>query len=65
MSIWSGVVVSLASRAVVVCVAWCVSSDAVSLPSRYRSIKFHGMGSMNGGWPVVVGFGRLRSALWG
>ena len=65
VSIWSGVVVSLASRAVVVCVDWCVSSDVVSLPSRYWSIKFCGMGSMNGGWLLVVGFGRLRSALWG
>jgi hypothetical protein len=65
VSIWSVVVVSLASRAVVVCVDWCVSSDVVSLPSRYWSIKFCGMGSMNGGWLLVVGFGRLRSALWG
>ena len=65
VSIWSVVVVSLASRAVVVCVAWCVRSDAVSLPSRYWSIKFCGMGIMNGGWLLVVGFGRLRSALWG
>ena len=65
VSIWLVVVVSLASRAVVVCVAWCVSSDVVSLPSRYWSIRFCGMGSMNGGWLLVVGFGRLRSALWG
>ena len=65
VSIWSFVVVSLASRTVVVCVAWCASSDAVSLPSRYSSIKFCGMGSMNGGWLLVVGFGRLCSALWG
>ena len=65
VSIWSVVVVSLASRVVVVWVAWCVSSDAASLPSLYWSIKFCGMGSMNGGWLLVMGFGRLRSALWG
>ena len=65
MSIWSIVVVSLASRAVVVWMAWCVSSDAMSLPSRYWYIKFCGMGSINGGWLLVVGFGKLRSALWG
>ena len=64
MSIWSVVVVSLASRAVVVCVALCASSDAVSFPSRYWSIKFCVMGSINGGWLLVVGFGRLRFALW-
>jgi hypothetical protein len=65
VSIWSVVVVSPASRAVVVCVAWCLSSDVASLPSRYWSIKFCGMGSMNGGWLLVVGFEELRSALWG
>jgi len=40
VSIWSIVVVSPSSRAVVVCVAWCVSSDVASLPSRYWSVKF-------------------------
>ncbi len=65
VSIWSVVVVSLASRVVVVWVAWCVSSDVASLPSRYWSIKLCGMGSMNDGWLLVVGFGRLRSVLWG
>jgi hypothetical protein len=50
MSIWSVVVVSPVSRAVVVCMAWCVSSYVVSLPSRYWSIKLCGMGSMNDGW---------------
>ena len=65
VSIWSVVVVELTSRVVAVWVAWCMSTDVVSLPSRYWSIKFCGMGSMNGGWLLVVGFGRLRSALWG
>ncbi len=64
-SIWSVVVVELASRFVVVWVACCVRSVAVSLPSRYMSIKFCGMGSMKGGWFLVVGFGGLCFALWG
>ena len=33
VSIWSVVVVSLASMAVMVCVAWCVKSNVVSLPN--------------------------------
>jgi len=37
----------------------------VSLPSRCWSINICGMGSMNGGWLLVIGFGRLRFALWG
>ena len=65
VSIWSVVVVSQISRAVLVCVAWCVRSDVASLPRRYWSIKFCGMGSMNGGWLLVVEFGKLRFALWG
>ncbi len=44
VSIWSVVVVSQISRAVLVWVAWCVRSDVVSLPSRYWSIRFCGMG---------------------
>ena len=59
------VVVSLASRPVLVCVAWYVRSNVVSLPSRYWSIKFCGMGSMNGGWLLVVGFGKLRLSFMG
>jgi hypothetical protein len=65
VSNWSVVVVSPASRAVRVCVAWCVRSDAASLPRRYWSIQFCGMGSINGEWLLVVGFGKLRLALWG
>ena len=45
--------------------AWGVKYFVVSLPSRYWSIMFCGMGSMNGGWLLVVGFGKLRLALWG
>ena len=45
--------------------AWDAKSIVVSLPSRSWSIKFCGMGSMNGGWLLVVGFGWLRLALWG
>ena len=47
-SIYSVVIVSLASRAVVLWVARCVESEVVSLPNRYRSIRFCGIGSMNG-----------------
>ena len=36
-----------------------------SFPSRYWSIRFCGMGRMNGGWLLVVGFCKLPSALWG
>ncbi len=36
-----------------------------SFPSRYWSIRFCGMGSMNGGWLLVVGLGRLCFVLWG
>ena len=57
VSIWSIVVVELTSRVVVVWVAWRVSSDVVSLPSQYWSIRFCGMGSMNGGRLLVLGFG--------
>ncbi len=42
-----------------------MSSVAVSLPSRYWSIKFCGMGRMNGGWLLVVGFCKLRSTFVG
>ena len=56
-SIWLVVVASLMSKAVVVCTACCVDSEVVSLPSRYRSIRFCGIGSMNGGWLLVMGFG--------
>ena len=56
---------SLASRAVLVWVEWYVKSSVVSLPSRYWSINFWGMVSMNGGWLLVVGFGKLLLALWG
>ncbi len=51
--IWSVVVVSLMSKAVVVCTVFCV----VSFPNRYRSIRLLWEGSMNGGWLLVVGFG--------
>ncbi len=64
VSIWSVVVVSLTNRVVVVWMDWCVRSDAVSLPSRYWSIRFCGMGRMNGGWLLVAGFGKLRYTLW-
>ncbi len=43
-SIWSVVVVSMARRVVVVSIARCVVSEVVSLPSRYRSIMFYGLG---------------------
>ncbi len=56
---------SMTSRAVVVLVARCVDSEVVSLPNRYRSIKFCGMGSVNGGWLLVLGFGWLHLCLWG
>ena len=65
VSIWSVVVVSLASMVVVVCVIWCVMSIVASFPSRYWSIWVCGMGSMNGGCLIVVGFGRLHFVLWG
>ncbi len=45
--------------------ARCVESEVVSLPNRYMSIRFCGMGSMNGGWLFVLGFGWLRLALRG
>jgi len=56
VSIWSVVVVSLASSVVVVYVAWCVSSDVVSFPSRYWSIKFCGMASCDGVREVALCF---------
>ncbi len=65
VSICLVVAVSLASKALVVCVVWCVRCVDASLPSRNWSIKVCGMGSMNGGWLLVVRFGRLRFALWG
>ena len=36
-------------------VCW-VLIEVDGLPSRYRSIRFRGMGSRNGGWLRVVGF---------
>ncbi len=65
VSIWSVVVVSLSRRTLVVCVVWCVRSVVASLPRRHWPIKFCGMGSMYGGWLLVVGFGRLCFVLWG
>ena len=64
LSIWSLVVVELMSRVLVVWVACCMRSDVASLPSRYWSIKFCGMGRRNGGWLLVVGFCSFRSDLW-
>ncbi len=46
-SIWS--VVVLIIMVVMVCTVCCVAAVVVSLPSRYMSIKFGGMGSINGG----------------
>ena len=46
------------------CVSCCVRFAVASVPSRYWSIRFCGMGSMNGGWLLVVGFGRLCLLLW-
>ncbi len=48
-SICSLVVVSLMSMVVIVCTVCCVAAVVVSLPNRYRSITFCGMGSINGG----------------
>ncbi len=56
-SIWSVVVVLLMSKDVAVCATCFVVSVMASLPSRYRSIRFWGMGSMNDGWLFEVGFG--------
>ncbi len=64
-SIWSVVVVSLMRKVVVVCVACFVDSEVLSLPIRERSIRFCGMGSVTIEWLLVVGFGWLRSVLWG
>ena len=64
-SICSVVVVSLVSKVVTFCALCCVVSVVVWLPSRCRSIRFLGMGSMNGGWFLEVGLGYLRLALWG
>ena len=38
VSLWSMVVVSVASRDVLAWVAWCVNYNVVSLPNRYWSI---------------------------
>ncbi len=46
------------------CFVWCVRSVVASLPSWYWSIKFCGMGRMNGGWLLMVGFVRLCYDLW-
>ena len=56
-SIWSVVVVPLMSKVVMVSAACFVDSKVMSLLSRYRSIRFCGMGSINGGWLLVVGLG--------
>jgi hypothetical protein len=64
VSIWSVVVVLLSRRALVVCVMCCVRFVVASFPSRHWSIRFCGMGSMNGGWLLVVGFARLCFVLW-
>ncbi len=64
-SILSDVVDSLGDKVVVVCAVYCVVAVVVvAVPSRYRSIRFCGMGSMHGGWLHVVGFGWVRVALW-
>ncbi len=55
-SICSGVVFSRVSRVSVVFVVSCVFVMSDGVPSRYRSIRCCGMGSMNGGWLRVVGF---------
>ena len=52
-------IVLLSRRALVFCVVCCVRFVVASFPSRYWSIGFCGMESMNGGWLLVVGFGRL------
>ena len=65
LSIWSLVVVGFVSMVLVAGVALCMRLDVVSLPNRYWSIKFCGMGRMNGGWLLVVGFCSFRSGLRG
>ncbi len=60
--------VLLSRMALVVCVVCCVRFVVALFPSRYWSIRFCGMWSMNGGWLLVVGFGRLldwMSPIWG
>ncbi len=52
----SVVVDLLVSKAVMLGPVCCVVVVAVSFPSRYRSIRFCVMGSMNGGWLLVVEF---------
>ena len=51
------IIASLASKVVTSWAVCYVVSVVVSLPSRYRSIRFWGMGSMNAGWLLVVGLG--------
>jgi hypothetical protein len=48
----------------VICVVCCVRFAVASFPSLYWSIRFCGMGSINGGWLLVVGFGSLCFVLW-
>ena len=50
------------SRMVKVCEICCVLALVVSLPSQYRSTRFLGMRSLNGGWLRMVGFVFARLA---
>jgi hypothetical protein len=42
----------------------CVFALTEAVPNRYRSIRFCGMGTMNGGCLLVVGFMWVRLDLW-
>ncbi len=59
------VAVSSSSKAIVVCVVRCVLVLAEVVLSRYSSARCYGMGSIHGGWLLVVGFGWVRLALCG
>ena len=64
VSIWSVVAILMSRRALVVYVLCCVRFVVASFPSRYWSIRFCGIGILNGGWLLVIGFGRLFFVLW-
>jgi hypothetical protein len=44
------------SRAVVVCMLRCVFALVEVFPNWYSSTRWVGVGSMKGGWLLVVGF---------
>jgi hypothetical protein len=60
---WAIYTMSLLNRMVEVCEVCLMLVVVVLLPRRYKSNRFWGMGSMNGGWLRVVWFVAVRLAM--